>query len=448
MANKKRILLLTNRDSDNTGDQVMEICDIALISAVMTNLGLESEDYEISSRGAAAFTKVFFHTGDASYLNKARETLKETDLVIYGGAPLFNYTYQKFYERTALFIDICQELNVPVIISAVGIEYFDETNPKCLRIKNAINQPVVKMVTTRDDYESLKKMKEREDLLIAPVADPAVFSKEVFCDFIAESEDAFVEGSAKEKNAAQKKRIGLFVLRAHGFKDNGYDFDYKKAVELWKGVTNAFEKKGYEVSLLTSGHFGDEAFLDRMIRNHGLDKKKCIFNINTPEDVVEAVSNFDGVVSCRLNPSIISYSLGVPTVGLEWNMKVRGFYESIGYENRVIAAKDLSVDVVVDALEKAMEEGVKEDLDFRMSVYRTLFESIQNVFGLAGECYDYDRLLQVLEPFAGTDEEEAQLKLRRKFRRIYENYNNKYTDASEFAEFLKPLKWLYQRIKK
>ena len=34
------ILLLTNRDSDNIGDQVIEASDIGLISAVMKNLNI------------------------------------------------------------------------------------------------------------------------------------------------------------------------------------------------------------------------------------------------------------------------------------------------------------------------------------------------------------------------------------------------------------------------
>ena len=35
-----QILLLTNRDSDNIGDQVIEASDIGLISAVMKNLDI------------------------------------------------------------------------------------------------------------------------------------------------------------------------------------------------------------------------------------------------------------------------------------------------------------------------------------------------------------------------------------------------------------------------
>ena len=35
----RKILLLTNRDSDNVGDQVIEASDISLIKAAMKNLG-------------------------------------------------------------------------------------------------------------------------------------------------------------------------------------------------------------------------------------------------------------------------------------------------------------------------------------------------------------------------------------------------------------------------
>ena len=39
---KFTILLLTNRDSDNLGDQVIEACDISLIKTVLYNL-MESD---------------------------------------------------------------------------------------------------------------------------------------------------------------------------------------------------------------------------------------------------------------------------------------------------------------------------------------------------------------------------------------------------------------------
>ena len=53
LKNKYVILLLTNRDSDNIGDQVIENSDIGLLHALMRNLGFSKSEYQISSRSAS-----------------------------------------------------------------------------------------------------------------------------------------------------------------------------------------------------------------------------------------------------------------------------------------------------------------------------------------------------------------------------------------------------------
>ena len=57
LKNKYVILLLTNRDSDNIGDQVIENSDIGLLHALMRNLGFSKSEYQISSRSSSIFTK-------------------------------------------------------------------------------------------------------------------------------------------------------------------------------------------------------------------------------------------------------------------------------------------------------------------------------------------------------------------------------------------------------
>lgn len=114
MLKKINILLLTNRDSDNTGDQVIEACDIGLISTVMQNLGFKEDEYAISSRAAAIVTKKYMATRDDSLLDNARRAISKADLVIFGGAPLFNYLYQTFYERTAVTLEIAKNIINPL----------------------------------------------------------------------------------------------------------------------------------------------------------------------------------------------------------------------------------------------------------------------------------------------------------------------------------------------
>lgn len=415
-----KILLLTNRDSDNTGDQVIEACDISLIHAVMANLSIPRKFYTIDSHAASIVTKEYVAKRDEKMLKNAENLIKDADMVIFGGAPMFNYTYQIFYERTAITIELCKKYNVPVIFSAIGIEYYRQENEKCQRITEAVNLDVVKQITTRDDFESLEKMKKREDLVVAKVSDPAVFSNRVLRNFKA---DVLRENSEDIVEQRQKKKIGLFAFRAFGFKDNGYDFSPEQAIALWKDLLKEFEDRGYEAQFITNGHYGDEAFLDSLVRQHGVPVKKCVFNINMLDDLIPHLSDYDGIVSCRLHPSIISYSMGIPSVGLKWNMKVQGFYDAIGYGNRVIPVEELTASHVADVLEEAMKEGVKHDRDFQLSVYEYLFHGIKNILGRDGKCYTYEELLEALPPFNGTSKKEAGLKIERKLRRSYEGYN-------------------------
>ena len=82
--------------------------------------------------------------------------------------------------------------------------------------------------------------------------------------------------------------------------------------------------------------------------------------------------------STRLHPSIISFSLGVPSVGIVWNTKVTHFYNSIGYGNRALEIERITSDLIIEKIEECMREGVEKDSKYLMSVYEYLFEGIRN----------------------------------------------------------------------
>ena len=409
----KSILLITNRDSDNVGDQVIEASDISLVRTVMRNLDVPEDAYEICSYAASLIPKKYIETKNEKLLEKVDRLIKKSDLVIFGGAPLFNYAYQIFYERTALTLEIARKYNKPVLFSAIGIEGYDENNEKCQRLKKTLNFECVKQITTRDGIEYLQQYKESPELVIGKVADPAVFSSEIFDNF-------------KQKKNEKKKKIGIFVIRANGFKDNGIDFSRDDAAELWQQIAARLTEKGYDYEFLTSGHFGDEAFLDWMIREKGVKGTKCIFNINDPETLIGKMSSYDAIVSCRLHPSIIAFSLKIPAVGIVWNEKVRRFYQNIGYKDRMIEAATVDAEQIIDKIEKSIDQGVCRDQKYLMTVYNTLFSGIRNALYCEKNAvisYTYEELKENICLFEGTSEVEKRKKLQRKFRRTYERYN-------------------------
>ena len=89
------ILLLTNKDSDNVGDQVIEACDVSILHAIMKNLNITN--YKIVSK-PATIVKEPYDQPTGAHLDHARQLIQESDIVIYGGTPVFNYLYQTFYK--------------------------------------------------------------------------------------------------------------------------------------------------------------------------------------------------------------------------------------------------------------------------------------------------------------------------------------------------------------
>ncbi|MDO5410025.1 MAG: polysaccharide pyruvyl transferase family protein [Lachnospiraceae bacterium] len=420
-----QILLLTNRDSDNVGDQVIEACDIALIKTVMKNLNIPSHDYKINSRAIGIVSPKYVATKNPALLNTAETAIKNTDIVFFGGAPVFNYQYQIFYEQTSVTLEIAQKYNKPVIFSAIGVEGYDENNKKCQRLKKNLNFDCVKQITTRDDFESLKKFKQNENMLIDKVSDPAVFTSKVF------------EGFKATPKANKKRTVGIFVLRSNGFTDNKIDFSRDEAAALWKSLAADLTEKGYNYEFLTSGHFGDEAFLDYLIREHGINIKKCVFNINSPEILIRKISSYDAVISCRLHPSIISFALDVPSVGIVWNSKVNGFYESIGYGDRIIDINGITSTKIIEKVESAIEQGINKDIDYLASVYNAMFYGFQKILRPEHSeflPYSYEELLQNIPPYSGTTAGEQGEKLKRKFRRIYSTYNELFEKNMQYRK--------------
>ena len=123
--NPYRILLLTNIDSDNIGDQIIEACDTSILHSIMENLHIPANEYSIISRPEGIVSKKYVATKNPELLCNSDYAIRNCDLIVVGGAPLFNYKYQVFYERTATILDLAKKHNKPVIFSAIGIESYD-----------------------------------------------------------------------------------------------------------------------------------------------------------------------------------------------------------------------------------------------------------------------------------------------------------------------------------
>lgn len=468
-----RILLLTNRDSDNVGDQIIEATVTSIIKGVMKNHGFTSDDFTISSRAAGIISKRYMKTRDPELLKPAREAISTSDLIIFGGAPLFNYTYQNFYLRTIKTLELAQEYGVPVIFSSIGVENFDPSNKKCIALKKALSLPVVRQITTRDDIESLEKYVEGTDIPVAHVADPAVLADIVYRKkpeaspvpkpppsvpvrakrkvkrILRRIATRGQHGNSTPKSAVSSsssplptppvpkpKRIGLVLTRAGIFADNGIEFSESDQRRFWLDTMDMLENRGYDFKLFTTGHFSDEVFLDSLIKDKGIPASKAAVTVNTPDELLKELRACDGVIAYRLHASITSFALGVPSVGLSWNFKVPYFYESVGHADRAIEPERWTAADVVPAVEAAMAGGINKDKDFLKSVYDTLFSGIGSVLApdSAAVPYAFEELWEGLPRQVAIGPKGYRERVNRKLRRTYENYQKLSLKIQEQSE--------------
>lgn len=358
-----KILLLTNRDSQNVGDLIIEGTDVSLIKLVFQNLGYAPDEISINSRAGGIIPKEWVD-GKSQALGDAEDVIKNSDIVIFGGAPILNYKYQFFYIRTIKVIEICEKYNKSVLFSAIGVEEYDDTAKECQMLKKALNKPIVKMITTRDDIDSVKKYIDNPDTIIGKVADPAVWTDKIY-------------GKMAER---QKKCIGLLPVRIAIFKDNKLRWNEKKQMHFWKNVIDRLKKDGYTYKLFTSGHFTDEYFLMDFANKYNIPKENYNLSVHVPEQLVEEINKCDGLISFRMHPSIIAYSYGIPSIGLAWNFKVQKFYEAVNYDNRSIPKEKWDAEYVTEELYKAMNEGVKKEEEFLMTIYDSLYNTIKSLY--------------------------------------------------------------------
>jgi polysaccharide pyruvyl transferase WcaK-like protein len=117
-----------------------------------------------------------------------------------------------------------------------------------------------------------------------------------------------------------------------------------------------------------------------------------------PEDLIEEVGSCRAIISFRLHPSIIAFSLNVPSIGIVWNSKVCDFYNAIGYKDRCFEVNEkLTAENIVDAVKSAITEGVKKDEIYLMSVYSTLLSALVQVFNIQSvQPLSYEELCEQL----------------------------------------------------
>ena len=338
MFRKKLKILMVQTMNMNLGDTVLADNDCFLMKKAMGKRPCDLLRYSISSRD---FSQV-----------------KYVDAVVFAGG-IIKCTNENFWQYMPEIINEADKHNVPVFMSAIGVEKFYPEDERSVALKNALNLPCVKGISVRDDIKTLKRdYIENKNIKLYSVYDPAVWCTDTYKKHL-------------KIDSNKEELVGLGITREKLFSDYGNpQIDREFQLELWKGIIEELDKRNIKWKVFTNGDTYDEIFAKEVLAYVGHGER-----LEAPLDgvsLVQQISQFTSVIAGRMHSNIVAFSLNIPSIGFVWNQKLRFWGEKIGYTKRFIDCENLTVSNVISAWDKAKSEGVIIKPEYKNGVYDAL----------------------------------------------------------------------------
>lgn len=277
--------------------------------------------------------------------HKFNAQLKDVDAIVFAGGGFLKFRTQGLNYYVEQIVKIARKNNIPIMMNGVGIEGYDENDIRCQRLKKAINDDCMKVITTRDDIDTLQnKYIYNPNIKTSRVGDPALWVPECYG----------VESGVREGSTV----IGVNVIRGRVYQAYGNSLSEFQLMNFYKKLISGIEERGWEWVLFSNGMAADQKFGKRLLGAMGCNDLKKLWNppANTTE-FLEQITSFRCVFGARLHACITSYALDIPVVGLIWSEKLQIFSEVIGKKESFFTEDNLHIEQILDAIQNAMDTG-------------------------------------------------------------------------------------------
>ena len=318
--------------------------------------------------------KYYFASRDAFLLNYYSERVKNASAVVVPGGGYIKCTPKskrdRFYRYNTYFsimADVCERENIGFFFNAVGHTINRNEENELSAWKKTFSKPAIRYVSCRDELRFFKAVREDSQLVCCTAA----YAAELFG----------VNGRTEKKDPGSvKKIIGIGVIREDAFNDYGFSVTGDKLLLFYQNLIHSLSDRGYEVKLFTNGLKRDQLFGERVAESLGR-KDILLPRPEKIEDLLNMISEFQGLIVSRMHAAIIGYSFDIPAVCLCWNNKHREFLSCAGVPERAIYPDKFDAEYVTGVLDKSMSEGwPKEQREkYRLTALKSVDMIIENI---------------------------------------------------------------------
>lgn len=274
--------------------------------------------------------------------------LDGVNLGILAGGGTIHYRVHDYWIGISAFIKACDRRNIPVIINGVGVEDYDEHNPKCRVFSKYLQWKNVKAAITRDDLDGLKSYFGQRNIYVTKAIDPVIFGADAF----------------NMEPSHNREKFGIGIIRTNIFDDYKTSGDIETVVNYICGLTRELEKRGYKYDFISNGASCDDSMIPLIEKQLG--RTITVRKPKSSSELVKMISTYKGLFTTRMHTGIIAYSLGIPVVGLIWLEKIYYWGQNIKSEKFFMWPKELSPEKSINLMEEALEQGYDENLRIKL----------------------------------------------------------------------------------
>jgi len=320
-------LIALNLDSmlRRMGVDNVRLCDISYRRAIPFNKSKGSGLFEIYLAAPhpvrqAMVMAIFgmkYLLGGRAHL---RRTLGGADRVLVGGGQLLSDVDANFPFKLWLLTIEAERSGVPIYITSVGVASRWSWLGRRL-IRKVLRSPALEAISVRDEVSraNLTVLDPTLDPVILP--DPALMSAELV--------------KLRRKNQAQPVQFALGVasIKTLNHSSDLANADAGNSLDDLALTVRLATEAGYEVRLFTNGAAEDEAFLHGQLAPD-LTRRGLKFSVeprfSQPSDLADFIAGATFLVAYRLHANITASALGVRSLAVAWDGKVRAFFNLMG----------------------------------------------------------------------------------------------------------------------
>ena len=271
-------------------------------------------------------------------------------MIAIDGAGLLEYSYNAYQESLNLITLYAEEHSIPVIFNAIGrAGEFDKDAYRCQVLMEAFRRDCFRYVSARDSKDSVQEcVGNRFDVKL--LADAA------FC-----VDEAFGISANSRDNV-----IGIGLIRGDASLSYSQGFGKDGWIDLFSNIALELQRRGYEYEFFTNGAREDYEIGLQVLSKLGVGKEHLVDRPVEGEKLLNTISTYCALITCRMHSSIAAFALGIPSVILSWNKKVDKYMEIVGYPQRAVGQEDFDATIIVQRLEQALSEGISAENRNRM----------------------------------------------------------------------------------